>query len=152
MNPRDSKLQAMSGPRISWLFVGAAIGTTAVIGCGLSGASSSVKGKVTLDGKPLAGAGVSFALTTAPTGRSEGLFVGVTDNQGGFALRPANPKSEGMPAGKYLVSITTTYVEGGVPDYEQPPRERVPLKYRKGIEFEVPAGGTSDANFDLKSK
>ena len=103
----------MSGPRTLSLFVGAAIGTSAVVGCGQAGDSSSVKGKVTLDGKPLVGAGVSFALTTAPTGRSEGLFVGVTDDQGGFALRPANPTSGGMPAGKYLVSITTTYVEGG---------------------------------------
>lgn len=142
----------MFSRRMFWLFAGAAIGTSSVVGCGAAGDSGSVKGKVTLDGKPLTGAAVSFALTTAPSGRSEGLFVGVTDDQGRFALRPANPKTVGTPAGKYLVSITTTYVEGGTPDYQQPPPERVPPKYRKGIDFEVPGSGTKDANFDLTSK
>lgn len=141
----------MGRGRTLCLFV-ATVGVAAILGCGAGGSGSTSKGTVTLDGKPLTGAGISFALTTAPAGRSEGLFVGVTDGQGAFVLRPADPKTKGMPAGKYLVSITTTYVEGGVPDYEQPPPERVPAKYRKGIEFEVPEGGTTEANFALTSK
>jgi hypothetical protein len=125
---------------------------TCVSVAGCARRSADVGGLVTLDGQPLKGASVTFLLSTAPPGRSEGLFVGVTDEQGRYSLHPASPKGSVMLPGKYLVSFSTTYVEGGTPDFEPPPPERVPPKYRKGIEFEVPGGGTSDANFDLTTK
>ena len=111
-------------------------------------AGGRIEGKVT-DPR---GAAIPAATVTITNQTTKQDFTTVTDGQGNFVLRPADPKTAGMPAGKYLVSITTTYVEGGVPDYEQPPPERVPYKYRKGIEFDVPEGGTLDANFDLVSK
>jgi hypothetical protein len=135
----------------SWLLVWVALGSTVLIGCG-DGGSVAVAGKVSLDGQALKGASITFTSTTSEPGRLEGVFVGVTDQQGQFSLRPASPTGGRTPPGKYLVSITTTYVEGGTPDYEAPPPERVPAKYRKGIEFNVPEGGIADANFDLKSK
>jgi len=123
---------------------------TAVLGCGIR--STAVTGKITLDGQPLVGSGVTFKAADSPTGRLDGMFIGVTNAQGQYSLRPAGPKGGALAPGKYVVTITTTYVEGGVPEDKQPPPERVPAKYRKGIDFEVPAGGTADANFDLTSK
>src|SRR5262245_43280267 len=100
MKPLGCKLQTVCRHWTLWFTI-AVIGTGAIAGCKAGTASSTAQGKVTLDGQPLTGAAVSFALTTAPTGRSECLFVGVTDDQGNFVLRPANPRSAGMPAGKY---------------------------------------------------
>jgi hypothetical protein len=118
-------------------------------GCGLG---PSVSGQVTLDGQPLSGASVSFKLASAEPGRARGLFLSMTDKQGQYTLRPASPADAGMPPGKYIVSITTTYVAGGVPDYQNPPVEKVPAKYRQGLEFDVPPTGPAAANFDLKRK
>lgn len=131
-----------------WSLACAILACFCLLGCGVR----SVSGKVTLDGQPLEGAGISFKASTTEQGHLEGLFVGVTDAQGNYSLRPASAKSALMLPGKYLVIVTTTYVEGGVPDDKEPPPERVPEKYRKGIEFEIPADGAINADFDLTSK
>jgi hypothetical protein len=141
------------GPGV-FRFVSAACGL--LIGClllpGCGAGSSAVSGKVTLDGQPLSGASVSFKSAATEPGRARGLFLGVTNEQGHYALRPASSADVGMRPGKYMVSITTTYVAGGVPDYQNPPIEKVPAKYRQGLEFDVPPTGPAEADFDLISK
>jgi hypothetical protein len=117
-------------------------------GCGSGG--NPVEGKVTLDGAPLSGVHVAFfpagASVNDPT-----LFRGVTDESGHFALRNPIENSAGAPQGKYRVSLTTA-VAGPNDDETTPlPPERVPAKYRTQ-EFEVPAGGTTEANFELTSR
>ncbi|HEY3393455.1 MAG TPA: hypothetical protein VGK58_12160, partial [Lacipirellulaceae bacterium] len=80
-------------------------------------------------------------------------FIGLTDAQGHFAMRSDEGDSDGMPAGKYRVTLTTAVAAAGADETTPVPRERVPAKYRDGsLQFEVPEGGTQDANFDLKSR
>lgn len=117
---------------------------------GCQGGGNPVEGKVTLDGQPLGGVHVAFfpagASVNDPT-----LFRGVTDENGQYALRNPIENSTGAPAGKYRVSLTTA-VAGPNDDETTPlPPERVPAKYRTQ-EYEVPAGGTPEANFELKSR
>ena len=125
------------------------IGSFSWLGCGAG--STPLAGKITLDGQPLSGAAVSFKASDTEPGRLDGVFLGLTDDQGNYTLRPASGNNSPLSAGKYLVFITTTYVEGGVPDYKDPPPERVPGRYRQGIEYEVSADGRA-ANFELTSK
>jgi hypothetical protein len=126
------------------------LGFTLAAGFGCQGGGNPVEGKVTLDGQPLSGVHVAFfpagASVNDPT-----LFRGVTDENGSYLLvNPINNES-GAPAGKYRVSLTTA-VPGPNDDETTPlPPERVPAKHRDQ-QFEVPNGGTTEANFELKSR
>jgi hypothetical protein len=125
----------------------------AAVGCG--GASyENVKGKVTLDGAPLSGAHVSIAPKDAAAVTDpalKGPFVGVTDADGYFELGPGDKPGGGAPSGAYTLGITTKTSSGD--ESAPPPIERVPAPYSSGgVDFEVPAGGVTDAKFDLTSK
>ena len=57
-----------------------------------------------------------------------------------------------LPVGAYTLGITTAF-GGGADEFAPPPVERVPPPHSSpGIDFEVPDGGKTDANFDLTSK
>ena len=61
------------------------------------------------------------------------------------------PDREGALVGKHIVTITTA--AGAKSDGAAAGGERVPKAWRDGSQrFEVPAGGTTAANFDLKSQ
>jgi hypothetical protein len=130
-----------------------AIGVFVVGGCGGPGLES-VEGKVTLDGAPLPGAWVTLvpkAPIAAKDKKLQGPFVGGANDQGYFALGPVGEPGKGAPAGAYTLAITSKHSTAG--DESAPPAvERVPRPYSVGVDFEVPDGGTTDANFDLKSK
>ncbi|HEX2473831.1 MAG TPA: hypothetical protein VHK01_03735 [Lacipirellulaceae bacterium] len=105
---------------------------------------------MTLDGAPIEGVHVAFfpegASVNDPT-----LFRGVTDADGRYLLRNPVENKTNAPAGRYRVSLTTS-VAGPNDDETKPlPPERVPAKFRDQ-KFEVPEGGTKEANFDLKSR
>jgi hypothetical protein len=119
-----------------------------IAGCG-GQAIVPVEGTVTLDGKPLAGANIVLAQlrATAP-----GPFVGKTDADGKFSLGATDGGSGGAAPGEYRLMITT--VTGGSMEDSPLPTEKevVPADYHSGtIKFTVPAEGTNEANFDLKS-
>ena len=90
-------------------------------------------------------------------------YAGKTDEQGRYVLKPAGKDGAGAPPGKYRVSLSTAYDPSAptppnarrttifVPAEPPPPPERVPANQRQQS-FEVPADGTDQANFDLKSK
>jgi hypothetical protein len=124
-----------------------------VAGCSGPASPQTVSGKVTLDGAPLPAA----SLTMVPKDESitdpaiRGPFVGKTDDQGEFSIGPINEPGGGAPAGAYKLTITTAFVEA-FDENSVVPAERIPEPHRSGVDFEVPAGGTSDANFELKSK
>jgi hypothetical protein len=110
-----------------------------------------VSGRVTLNGQPLAGA----CVTLQPTGLGPGErpeaagSVGWTDDDGRFKLRLIEPERDGALVGVHIVTITTAESEAG--DAAATKGERVPKHWRNGSQrFEVPAGGTREANFDLK--
>jgi hypothetical protein len=126
------------------------------LGCGKPYQLVPVSGKVTLDGKPLAGAWVHFAPVATERNSAPGpTSHGQTDAEGRFSLR-VSPEEAGAVVGKNRVFITTLK-EGtaDVPDAGvKVPRDRVPRKYNQEttLVYEVPAAGTDQANFDLTSR
>lgn len=76
------------------------LGCFAVSGCGQQ-SLPSVGGRVTLDGEPVAQAGVTFE----PVGGGS-VASGVTDGQGRFRLETIN--QEGVAPGEYKVTIVKT--------------------------------------------
>lgn len=122
----------------------------ALCGCG-GPALVPVEGVVTLDGRPLAEATVTFQRPTAPL--SEKTFAGETDSQGHFALRLSGSERVGAVPDNYRVFITSVKLPPGTNEMTKLPPERVPVAYRDGSQtFEVPAGGTTEAKFVLSSK
>ncbi len=110
-----------------------------------------VSGRVTLNGRPLAGA----CVTLQPTGLGPGErpeasgSSGRTDADGRYTLRLIEPQREGALIGEHVVTITTA--SAAKQDGGPVTGERVPKAWRNGSQrFEVPPGGTSEANFDLK--
>jgi hypothetical protein len=72
-------------------------------GCG--GSRSSVSGTVTLDGKPLSGASVTFA--PVDTGEEAGVSsYGKTDDQGQFTLKTVDNDTPGAVPGKHWVRVS----------------------------------------------
>ena len=117
-----------------------------------------VSGKVTLDGKPLVNAMVSFQ----PIAKMGEINAGVgssgkTNENGEFTLMAASGE-KGAVVGKHRVVITLVQEQAGTGD-ERPPRggwpqkETVPSKYNTDSKetFDVPASGTASANFPLTS-
>jgi hypothetical protein len=120
-------------------------------GCGTGGPTAPVSGRVTLAGQPLASAVVTFqpvrpqdaeALTVTGS-------VGKTDADGRFELRLIEPDKPGAAVGQHRVSISTASSDPAN-DAQLPTGERVPPAWRDGSQtFDVPAEGTSSANFDI---
>jgi hypothetical protein len=131
-------------------------------GCGSPCKLAPVSGKVTMDGKPLPDVIVTFA----PMGTKKNMSPGptaaaLTDADGWYALELDNGEP-GAVVGRCRVYINTPLAErsngGEEPDSPGPfrrmARERIPAKYSRHTEliFDVPAGGTDQANFDLRSE
>jgi glycine/D-amino acid oxidase-like deaminating enzyme len=126
-----------------------------------AGCSSSkiapVSGRVTLNGKPLAGVHIGFQ----PIGKPGELNPGggsyaITDADGQFRLLLVDGEQPGAVIGKHRVEITgRSEVPANIdPPKRPPPKVFVPAKYSHNSEltFDVPPGGTSAANFELKSQ
>lgn len=147
----------------------------AAIGCG-GGAGgppyAKVTGIVTLDGKAMEAAVVTFA----PTGEGS-MSMGMTDAAGKFTLKAATGKS-GAAVGEHRVGISLKLDLGGTPapvsdDGLAPPNESelgpnaaapkppttkwiIPERYsdasKSGLTVTVPSGGLTDHKFELQSK
>jgi hypothetical protein len=112
-----------------------------------------VSGIVTLDGKPLGEANLTFQPATEGKIAGAGSFA-FTDASGAYSLHTVDSDQPGAVVGKHRVEIRLV-----VPSYDgdpakRPPSKTLPAKYNSQTElqFDVPAGGTDKANFDLKSK
>ncbi|PQO43977.1 carboxypeptidase-like regulatory domain-containing protein [Blastopirellula marina] len=122
----------------------AVIAVSMVLGCGSASGPrlGTVSGTVTLNGKPLPDATVSFSnADNRPS-------VGKTDASGHYELQFTRERM-GAIVGENVVRITVATVEGeGV----KPKRETIPAMYNTDSElrYEVKAGANDDANFDLK--
>jgi hypothetical protein len=120
-------------------------------GCGGGGRVAPVSGRVTLAGQPLAGAVVTFQPVRAQDADAPTVTgsVGKTDADGRFELRLIEPDKAGAAVGQHRVSISTASSDAAN-DAQLPTGERVPPAWRDGSHtFEVPAGGTAAANFDI---
>lgn len=125
-------------------------------GCGSSGVAS-VSGRVTLDGKPLAGVHISFQpiATSGQQDPGSGSYA-ITGADGEYTLRVAVDDQAGAVVGKHRVEIVARNEFSDDTDRQgKPPRLwlNVPARYNRFSEltFEVPPGGAPAANFDLKS-
>ena len=137
----------------------AVLGVVAVAGCSKEPYSlASVSGKVTLNGRPLPNATVTFqpigSLKQDPGPGSTGR----TDADGRYTLLTVavGSRRRGAVVGWHHVSITTQ--SGAKPqassdDRQRPPPEILPDRYnaRTDLKFEVPPKGTEQADFELTS-
>jgi hypothetical protein len=103
------------------------------------GAPVTVKGKVTLNGAPLTKGTVAF-FPVEPGKGDESFGV----------LGPGGEFTTTVFPGKYRVAVEPDYVRAGTP----PKTSNIPAKYQKpggsGLEIDVPTGGRTDANFDIR--
>jgi hypothetical protein len=133
----------------------------AVLGCGKPYRVAPVSGRITLDGKPLAKATVSFAPLGTKDNQSPGpTSHGGTDAEGRYSLSlSVNPPTPGSVVGKSRVFITTLHSDPAADDRDaggpvKRVKDKVPDRYNMKTElvFEVPSEGTDKADFELKSK
>lgn len=134
-----------------------------IVGCGAPKADLPplvpVSGTVTLDGKPLANAGVTFIPVGATRG---GIYSSITDDSGRYELIDRESR-KGAPVGEFKV-ICTKWVMPDGKDYpkdsnvsplESNARELLPPRYSNESHTElkatIPDGGTT-ADFTLKSR
>jgi hypothetical protein len=132
-----------------------------VAGCGQKNpnlpAQYPVSGTVTLDGKPLAGAGVMFL----PRGETRGTgAMGTTDEAGKYTLK-TDYGGPGAPEGEFAVTISKLINKDGTPYVPNPDvaeaggRETLPARYSDSMKTELTAQVGKEGNtidFELKSK
>jgi hypothetical protein len=125
-------------------------------GCGGSNVVA-VSGRVTLDGKPLANAHVGFQ-PLAPAGKVDagGGSYAITDSDGRYTLRMVEGDAAGAVVGKHRVEIVLrgSGADDDTDRHGRPPKPPLPAKYNQDsrLTYDVPSGGTKDANFDLEAK
>ena len=167
----DTKRKAMRRVSASPFWVGLSLVSLVIAGCTKNSKPKGpkldltpVSGTVTLDGKPLADAAVSFALQgPAP----EGFFGsgGATDAQGHYELQTTGQK--GTVAGSYKVTISKQVNASGIAVKPEEGmdmgqfqaagalKETIPPRYSDGANTEltttVDKGKADGYNFDLKS-
>jgi hypothetical protein len=108
---------------------------------------ATVKGTITLDGKPLAGAEVSFQ----PESAAGSPALGETDQQGRYEMRHSRSR-KGAQVGLHKVRITTAIERENDRGKIIRARERVPAKYNVKTELvrEVKSGSNT-IDFELDS-
>lgn len=157
-------IRGFSSPRISSLRLCALRASALIsiaIGAASAGCSSSkiapVSGRDTLDGKPLPGVHVGFQ-PIAKTGdiNPGGGSYAITDPEGNYTLLQVHGEQPGATIGQHRVEITakSEYAANVDPSRRPPPKVFVPAKYSQNsdLTFEVPASGSTTANFDLQSQ
>lgn len=131
----------------------------AVVGCGepLAYNLAPVRGVVTLDGKPVANAVVTFQPRSSGQGVAGPGSTARSDASGTFELRTIRDES-GAVVGLHNVTIYPNYAKSSSPGGADSGGRAVigpdiPRKYNyeSTLTFEVPAGGTDSANFQLSS-
>ena len=123
-------------------------GLSCAAGC-TSQASAPVQGTVMLNSKPLNDASVVFSPVRAT---NPWPFIGTTDSAGRFTLMSPDKKVSGATPGTYMIMITTVKFDPNAPDGPPLRKETVPVAFTNGSQrFEVPPGGTQEANFDIKN-
>jgi hypothetical protein len=120
-------------------------------GCG-SSKIAPVSGRVTLNGKPLPNASVTFAPVGGKANQEPGpSSAGKTDADGRYTLSLIGQEGNGALIGKHKVRIALLSEMDTADDRPEKLRQ-LPLQFngQTKLEFDVPAGGTESADFDLK--
>lgn len=121
----------------------------AVGGCGPRATLVPVRGRVVVDGKPLANGSVMFQPTVGPAARGQ---IGA---DGGFELGTYRD-GDGVRPGQATVRVTSVVQVDVAPDQERPPgKSIIPLRYAdfgtSGITVDV-AAGMQPVTIELSSK
>jgi hypothetical protein len=124
----------------------------ALSGCGRWG-TARVSGKVTLNGKALANARVTFQ-PIGERGKEAGpASVGETNESGEYTLTMVRKGGPGAMLGMHRVTITALQGPPPDPTDDNPPprKDLVPERYntKTELKFEVLPGGTTEADFKL---
>jgi hypothetical protein len=135
------------------------LGLVAVLAAGCASSKfAPVSGRVTLDNKPLAKAKVSFQPIPEKGSVEAGpASIGETNGNGEYRLKVVNGGQGGALVGKHRVRISLLVTKAGDSDARQRGgadlTDKVPKQYNSESKevYDVPAGGTDAANFDLKS-
>ena len=116
------------------------------IGCGRSGPELvDVQGVVTLDGRPLDRATVTFQ---PPAGR---FSVAETDAEGHYRLKFTNSKFGAIPGTHTVRIISKVLYQEGVPNSGR--AELLPAKYHENTVLTADVSpDNAEINFDLQSK
>jgi hypothetical protein len=128
------------------LWVAAAASYVLLAGCGGPDYKLvPVSGKVTLNGKPVPEAHVSFE----PRAVGPGCYAR-TDAEGRFTMQSVLDDKPGAVPGTHVVRITTARSGNPNDDAAEMVGEVAPQRFLDGSEsFDVPAGGTDQADFEL---
>lgn len=125
------------------------------LGCGRSAYQTApVSGRVTLDGRPLGSAHVSFQPVAAGNPNTGPGSFGRTDAEGRFRLETIGAHKDGAVVGKHIVRISPYQPEQDLKDDEVRPRDKTlpPQADDGSLRCDVPPGGTDHADFALTSK
>jgi hypothetical protein len=137
-------------------------------GCGGNSRYAKVSGVVTLDGKPYKNAIVSFQPMASGKNPNPGRgSTGLTDENGRYSLTTDDGHT-GAVVGKHRIRIRTKVDDPGAvvdpsvgssddpfPKGKKVEIEPIPQEWfadHTTKEFEVPPGGTDQANFDIVTK
>jgi hypothetical protein len=129
-------------------------------GCGggnLKQKTHPVTGKVTVDGKPLAGATVVFHAVDKANFKWEELPQGTTDANGKFTLFTYEP-GDGAPAGEYKVAVELAAAadDQGGDQVKRARGPRIPDRYhdpsKSGLTAKVTSGTNELPTFELTTK
>jgi hypothetical protein len=135
------------------------LAVSVMVGCGPKAIKvAQVSGRVTLDGKPLGKASVTFVPMATKENPNPGPTAqGMTDEEGRYKLS-VDVARPGAVVGKCRIYITTILSDPAIDERDaggpiRKVRDKVPQKYNQGteLEFDVPREGTDKANFDLTS-
>ena len=156
--------------RNALLFAMTTVTALCLIGCGGSEVETTtvagvvpVRGRITVDGEPLAQATVWFFPVAGGVAQGEGA-IGTTDSAGAYELQAINGVAQprGAAAGKYRVLVSRLTKPDGsvyVPDPLHPPSassvvESMPAKYSDHalteLKANVVAGGDCIIDFKLR--
>jgi hypothetical protein len=118
---------------------------------GCSSTTPPVSGRITLNGKALAKASVTFAPVATKGEMEPGpSSAAITDEDGRYTLRLIGQSGKGAMIGKHKVMIALQE-EVDTSDDKPVKLKQLPLKFngQTTLEFDVPAGGTDKADFNL---
>jgi hypothetical protein len=120
-------------------------------GCGKSIRAVPVSGRVLMDNRPLANAEVRFYPLA---GDASPFSIGETDDQGNYTLKLDEGGVSGAVVGEHRVIISVNERNREQPIGPEGPHEQVPAKYNREtiLTYTVPPQGTTEANFNLKSR
>jgi serine/threonine-protein phosphatase CPPED1 len=111
-----------------------------------------VAGKVTIDGKEMAGVTVTFYVLNPDTEKYNSIADGMTDEKGQFQLSTYG-RFDGCPAGEYLVTVVKT--GKGYYNDEVPEKNLLPEKFTSPKTTPLKLmikEGTNDVNLDVTTK